>query len=61
MTTTKATALLDTNILLRFALDDHPDHSSRARRFLTEVALGRQVVYLPDTAIFEAIYTLEKS
>ena len=61
MNSIPATSLLDTNILLRFALNDHKDHSTRSRRFLAEVAIGRQRTYLPDTAIFEAIFTLEKS
>ena len=61
MSSIHATSLLDTNILLRFALNDHEDHSARTRRFLAEVAIGRQRTYLPDTAIFEAIFTLEKS
>lgn len=56
--TAVAVAVIDTNILLRHLLNDHPDHSSRASRLLLEVRQGRKTVYCPDTAIFEAVYIL---
>jgi predicted nucleic-acid-binding protein len=46
---------LDTNLLLRFVLDDDPVQSIRARSFLAE-----QSVYVPLTVILEFAWALRR-
>lgn len=52
--------LLDTNILLRYMSQDHPDHSARATAFMESVARGQVLVVIPDTVVFETVFLLEK-
>ena len=51
---------LDTNVLLRHLLQDHPEHSVKATAFLTRVEQGRQKVRTADTVIFETVFTLQR-
>ena len=51
-------AVIDTNLILRHLLNDHSDHSPRASRLFLAVRQGRQTVYCPDTAVFEAVHIL---
>lgn len=53
-----ATALLDTNVLLRHILEDHPDHSPRSTALIERIAEGTTVVRLADTVIFETVFVL---
>lgn len=52
---------LDTNIILRHLLQDHPDHSPRASKLIVEIEQGNVVVHTADTVIFEAVFTLERT
>jgi predicted nucleic acid-binding protein len=52
---------LDTNVLLRHLLQDHPDHSPRATALVYEIERGNMTVQIADTVIFETAYTLETS
>lgn len=52
---------LDSNILLRHLLADHPDHSPRATAYLERVERGEVQVQVSDTVIFEAVFTLQRS
>lgn len=49
---------VDTNVLLRHLLNDHDEHSPRASALFLKVRQGEQIVFCPDTAIFEAVYIL---
>lgn len=49
---------LDTNVICRHALDDHEQHSPRAKVLFERIAQGEIHVFCPATAIFEAIYIL---
>src|SRR5688572_12593116 len=51
--------ILDTNVVLRHLLQDHPDHSPRASAFLKRIQQDALRVELPATALLEAVYTLE--
>lgn len=51
---------LDTNVVLRFLLGDHPDHSPRAREFFASLARGEIRVVLTETVVFETVFILEK-
>ena len=55
-----ALPLLDTNPILRHVLDDHPDHSPRARALFARIEAGGEHVRLTDTIVFEATFTLER-
>jgi predicted nucleic acid-binding protein len=52
---------LDTNVVLRHVLGDHPDQSPRARAFLSRIESGDVRVRTTDTVVFEAVFTLERS
>lgn len=52
--------LLDTNILLRHLLGDHPEHSPRATAYLHRIDRGEVRVLLTDTVVFETVFTLER-
>jgi predicted nucleic acid-binding protein len=54
-----ALPVLDTNVLLRHLLGDHPDHSPRATAYLRRIE-GRDVqARLPLIVVFETVYTLQ--
>ena len=55
-----ALLLLDTNILLRHLLDDHPQHSPRATAFLLRVERGELQVRTTDAVVFETVFTLQR-
>ncbi len=55
-----ALPFLDTNILLRHLLADHPEHSPRATAFLTRVERGELQVRTADTVVFETVFTLQR-
>lgn len=49
---------LDTNVLLRVILNDHPIHSPRSRDLIERIAGGFEEVVTSDSAITETVYTL---
>lgn len=53
-------AFLDTNVILRHFLADHPEHSPRATALLEQVRAGEQTVHVSETVVFEAVFTMEK-
>ena len=55
-----AGAFLDTNVILRHVLGDHPEHSPRATAYLQRVENGEIEVHTADTVIFECVFTLER-
>ena len=55
-----ALVLMDTNIILRHLLDDHPQHSPRATAFLLRVERGELQVRTTDTVVFETVFTLQR-
>lgn len=50
--------LLDTNVLLRFLLNDHEDHSPLAADIFRQAVTGKCVLILTDVAIAEAVWVL---
>lgn len=52
---------LDTNILLRHFLQDHPIQSTKATKFLLDVEQGKIKVYTSDLVIFEVVFTLQRT
>ncbi|HEX8167748.1 MAG TPA: type II toxin-antitoxin system VapC family toxin [Beijerinckiaceae bacterium] len=51
---------IDTNVLLRMLLDDDPDHSPRAVRFLKHASASESVVINP-IVLAEATWTLART
>jgi predicted nucleic acid-binding protein len=56
-----ALTFLDTNILLRHLLQDHPVHSPKATAYLERIEQGELSVRTADTVIFETVFVLERS
>jgi predicted nucleic acid-binding protein len=54
-----AAAFMDSNILLRHLLADHPEQSPRASEYLGRVERGEIQVHTSDTVVFEVVFTLE--
>jgi predicted nucleic acid-binding protein len=51
---------LDTNVLLRHLLGDHPEQSPRATACLARVERGEVEAHLSDLVIFETVFTLQR-
>ena len=52
--------LIDTNVILRYLLDDHKRFSPRAKAFMQDVAKGVRKAELTSIVIVECVYVLEK-
>lgn len=50
---------LDTNIILRLVLNDHIDHSPRAKIYFDHIEKGEIKVRISGTVVFETIFTLQ--
>ena len=50
--------LLDTNVLLRFLLDDHPELSRAAAGLFQQAADGKCLLILTDLGVAEAVWVL---
>lgn len=55
-----ALPFLDTNILLRHLLEDHPDHSPRATAYLARIESGEIRVRTADPVVLETVFTLQR-
>ncbi|MBI4728519.1 MAG: PIN domain-containing protein [Acidobacteria bacterium] len=51
---------LDTNVLLRHLLQDHPEQSPKATAFLAHVESGDVRARTSDTVVFETVFTLQR-
>jgi predicted nucleic acid-binding protein len=54
-----AVQFLDTNILLRHLLGDHPEQSPRATAYFHRIEGGELKARVSDTVIFETVFTLQ--
>jgi predicted nucleic-acid-binding protein len=52
--------LPDTNTVLRYLLNDHPELSMRAREFWDMVRLGKQKAILTEGVLMECVYVLQR-
>jgi len=52
---------LDTNIILRFVLNDHPFYSVNASIILNKIDQGKEKIYLSWLVIFEVVFVLQNS
>ena len=55
-----AVQFLDTNILLRHLLGDHPEQSPRATAYFRRIEDGELKARISDTVVFETVFTLER-
>jgi predicted nucleic acid-binding protein len=55
-----ALSFLDTNVLLRHLLQDHPQQSPQATAYLARVERGEIKVRTADTVVFETVFTLQR-
>ena len=53
-------AFLDSNVILRHLLADHPIQSPKATNFLSKIENGEISVHISDTVVFEIVFTLER-
>ena len=56
----KNTAVVDTNVIIRYLVGDHPEHFHRAVSFWNEVKSGQQRAFLPESVLAETVYVLLK-
>lgn len=56
----KKAYLIDTNIILRFLLGDHPEFSPKAATFMSKVANGTIKAEILDVVTAECVYVMEK-
>lgn len=52
--------LLDTNIFLRFILNDIPQLAQKAENYFKKAKQGKILLFVPQIVIFEIIFALEK-
>ncbi len=52
--------LIDTNVVLRYLLGDHPEFSPKAETFMFDVSKGVKKAEILDVVIVECIYVMEK-
>lgn len=56
-----ADQFLDTNVLLRHLLQDHPDQSPRATAYLQRIEAGEIQARIAETVVFETVFTLQRT
>lgn len=52
--------LIDTNVILRYLLDDHDRFSPKAKAFMQDVADGLKKAELLSVVLVECVYVMEK-
>ena len=52
--------LIDTNVILRYLLGDHPECSPKAEAFMVDVYEGKKNAEILDIVIVECVYIMEK-
>jgi predicted nucleic-acid-binding protein len=54
------TCLLDTNVILRFLLDDYPQLSKKASQFMANISAGTFRAEINDAVLAECVYVMDK-
>ena len=52
--------LIDTNVILRYLLNDHKRFSHKAKAFMQDVAKGIKKAELQSVVVVECVYVMEK-
>jgi len=53
-------AFIDTNLILRFVLGDHPTLSPKAKDIISQIESKKIKAYLPEVVVAEVVYVLTK-
>lgn len=56
----KRTYVIDTNVIIRYLLADHPEHFRKAKAFMDRVKTGEVKAFIPEGVIVECVYVLLK-
>ncbi len=56
----KNTTVLDTNVILRYLLNDHPKYFQIADAFMQKIKCGDATAYIPESVLAECVYVLLK-
>ena len=51
--------LIDTNVILRYLLNDHKRFSPKAKAFIQDIAKGLKKAELPSVVVVECVYVME--
>ena len=54
-------AFLDTNVMLRYLLNDHQDQSPRAKELFEALARGDRTVRMAESVVLETVFVLAKT
>ncbi|MCF8051271.1 MAG: PIN domain-containing protein [Desulfobacterales bacterium] len=60
MTSPEKVWLIDTNVVLRYLLGDHPELSPQAEIFMTAISEGTRKAEIREVVLVECIYVMEK-
>ncbi len=55
-----ATYIVDTNVVLRYLLADHPELHARAKTFFDTVRAGDGHALLPESVLAECVYVMQR-
>jgi predicted nucleic acid-binding protein len=56
----KRSVVVDTNVILRFLLADHPEHFRQAAALMADIREGKVQAYVPESVLAECVYVLLK-
>ena len=56
----RSTVVVDANLILRYLLGDHPEHSAAAAELMERVRGGDAFAYVPEGVVVECVYVLLK-
>ena len=56
----KNTTVLDTNVILRYLLNDHPKYFQISSAFMQTIKDGDAIAYVPESVLAECVYVLLK-
>lgn len=54
------THLVDTNVILRYLLADHPDLHMRAKTFFDAVRTGNRRAFVSESVLAECVYVMQR-
>lgn len=54
----KSTTILDTNVILRYLLNDHPTYFQIANTLMQKIKCGEAIGYFPESVLAECIHIL---
>lgn len=60
MKTPETTYLIDSNIILRYLLNDHPEQSIKSKEFMLKLHDGKIKAEIPAFILAECVYVMEK-